>query len=285
MAVSFLKIGVHISISGSIDLAIDRALERGCDTFQIFTRNPRGWAFKDLSEENVKKFTSKLSDSEIAPVVVHMPYLPNLASPKKHIYKKSVDSLIAEVHRCGLLNIPYCVIHLGSHLGTGIEAGYNRVVDACNKALSTIDNDVIILLENTAGTKNSVGGAFEDLQHIISRVEQKSRVAICFDTCHAFSAGYELRERKALVNTLKHLDEVIGLNLLKVVHLNDSKGDLGSHIDRHEHIGLGFIGENGFKIILNNEVIKQLPFILETPIDSRGDDYVNLAKVRELAVK
>lgn len=278
-----MKVGVHVSISGSIDLAIDRALERRCDTFQIFTRNPRGWKFKDLSEDDVKNFTRKLADSGIAPAVAHMPYLPNLASPKEDVYEKSVETLTAEVHRCGLLNIPYLVTHLGSHLGAGMALGYRRIVDAYNKVLSEVENDVIILSENTAGTKNSMGGTFEDIRHIIDGVEQKSRVAVCFDTCHAFAAGYELRNEKALSETLERFDEVVGLDLLKVVHLNDSKRDLGSRIDRHEHIGLGFIGEEGFKTILRNGTIRRLPLILETPVDKRRDDYGNLKKVRELA--
>ncbi|MDH5770490.1 MAG: deoxyribonuclease IV [Candidatus Bathyarchaeota archaeon] len=278
-----MKVGIHVSISGSIDLAIDRALERRCDTFQIFTRNPRGWKFKTLSEDDVKNFTRKLADSGIAPAVSHMPYLPNLASPKEDVYEKSVETLTAEVHRCGLLNIPYLVTHLGSHLGAGMELGYRRIVDACNEALSEVENDVIMLLENTAGTKNSMGGTFKAIRHIIDGVEQKSRVAVCFDTCHAFAAGYDLRNEKALSETLERFDEVIGLDLLRVVHLNDSKGDLGSQIDRHEHIGLGFIGEEGFKTILRNETIRPLPLILETPIDKRRDDYGNLEKVRELA--
>jgi len=164
-----------------------------------------------------------------------------------------------------------------------MEVGYRRIVDACNKALSEAKNDVIILLENTAGTRNSMGGTFEDIRYIIDRVEQKNRIAVCFDTCHAFAAGYELRNEEALNETLEHFDEVLGLELLKAVHLNDSKGDLGSRIDRHEHIGLGFIGEEGFKTILRNEPIRRLPLILETPIDKRRDDYGNLDKVRELA--
>ena len=278
-----MKLGVHVSISGSIDLAIDRALERGCETFQMFTRNPRAWKASSLSEGVAKDFMRKLADSGITPAVAHMPYLPNLASPRKDVYEKSVEMLTAEVDRCGLLNIPYLVTHLGSHLGAGIEAGYRRVVYACNRAFSRVENKVIILLENTAGGKNSMGGTFENMRYIIDRVEQKNRVAVCFDTSHAFASGYDLRSAEALERTLETFDRIIGLDLLKVVHLNDSKGDLGSRIDRHEHIGLGFIGEEGFKAILKNETIRQLPLILETPIDMRRDDYGNLEKVRELA--
>jgi deoxyribonuclease-4 len=278
-----MKLGVHVSISGSIDLAIDRALERGCETFQMFTRNPRAWKANSLSEEVAKDFTRKLADSGITPAVAHMPYLPNLASPKEDVYEKSVEMLTAEVDRCGLLNISYLVTHLGSHLGAGIESGYKRIINACNKALSRVENDVVILLENTAGGKNSMGGTFENMRHIIDRVEQKNRVAICFDTSHAFASGYDLTSAKALYRTLEVFDRAIGLDLLKVVHLNDSRGELGSRIDRHEHIGLGFIGEEGFKAILRNETLRRLPLILETPIDERRNDYGNLEKVRELA--
>jgi len=278
-----MKLGVHVSISGSIDLAVDRSLERRCETFQMFTRNPRAWKARSLSEEVVKDFTRKLADSRITPAVAHMPYLPNLASPKEDVYEKSVEMLTAEVDRCGLLNIPYLVTHLGSHLGAGIEAGYRRVVYACNRALSRVENKAIVLLENTAGGKNSMGGTFENIRYIIDRIEQRNRVAVCFDTSHAFASGYDLRSAEALERTLEVFDRIIGLDLLKVVHLNDSKGDLGSRIDRHEHIGLGFIGEEGFKAILRNETIRRLPLILETPIDMRRDDYGNLEKVRELA--
>jgi len=280
---ALMKLGVHVSISGSIDLAIDRALERGCETFQMFTRNPRAWKTSDLSEGVAKDFTRKLADSGITPAVAHMPYLPNLASSREDVYEKSVEILSAEIDRCGLLNIPYLVTHLGSHLGAGMPAGYGRVVYACNRALSRVENEVIILLENTAGGKNSMGGAFENIRYIIDRVEQKNRVAVCFDTSHAFASGYDLRSVEALERTLEVLDRSIGLDLLKVIHLNDSRGDLGSRIDRHDHIGLGFIGEEGFKAILRNETVRRLPLILETPIDERRDDYGNLEKVRELA--
>ena len=278
-----MRVGLHVSISGSIDLAIDRALDRGCDTFQIFTRNPRGWRFKPLSREEVERFTRKLADSGMDPAVAHMPYLPNLASPKEGVYERSVEALKAEVRRCGLLNIPYLVTHLGSHLGAGVDVGRKRIVDACNDALSEVENDVILLLENTAGTRNSMGSTFEEIRSVIDGIDQEDRVAVCFDTCHAFAAGYDLRTEEALSETLGRFDEVIGLDLLRVVHLNDSKGGLGSRVDRHEHIGLGFIGEEGFKTILRNEMIRRLPLILETPIDRRRDDYGNIRKVRELA--
>jgi len=278
-----LKLGVHVSISGSIDMAVDRAVERECTTFQIFTRNPRGWKFKQLSNDEAKNFIGKLAASGIGPAVAHMPYLPNLASPKKSIYAVSLKTLSAELDRCGRLQIPYLVTHLGSHLGRGMEVGFEKIINACNVALSKVKNNVLLLLENTAGTKNSMGSSFEDIRHIIDRIAPPERVAICFDTCHGFAAGYDLRDAVAVQKTLESFDKILGLRLLKAIHMNDSKGKLGSHIDRHEHIGMGFIGDEGFRAVLHHESLKDLPFILETPIDNRRDDFGNLRKVRELA--
>lgn len=278
-----MKLGVHVSISGSIDIAVDRAVERNCTTFQIFTRNPRGWKFKQLSNEEAKNFVDKLVASGIDPAVAHMPYLPNLASPRKNIYAMSAKTLIAEIDRCGRLEIPYLVTHLGSHLGRGMEMGFERITNACNAALSKVNNNVMLLLENTAGTKNSMGSSFEDIRHIIDNIAARERVGICFDTCHGFAAGYDLRDTEAVQKTLEAFDGILGLQLLKAIHINDSKGKLGSHIDRHEHIGMGFIGDEGFRAILHHQSLKDLPFILETPIDNRRDDFGNLRKVRELA--
>ncbi|VUT27910.1 MAG: endonuclease IV [Candidatus Syntrophoarchaeum sp. GoM_oil] len=278
-----VRVGLHVSIAGSIDKAVDRAVAGGCDTFQIFSRNPRGWRMKELSEPAVEKFIEKIKRSGIYPPVDHMPYLPNLASPKEDVYAKSLDALIAELGRCETLKIPYLVTHLGSHLGSGVEKGYQRVADSINTAFETVENDVMLLLENTAATKNSVGGSFEDIKAIMDRVDIIERVGVCFDTCHAFVAGYEIRTKEDLKSTLEHFDEVVGIEKLKLIHLNDAKADLGSKLDRHEHIGLGYIGEGGFRVILQNPNLKDLPMILETPVDERRDDLGNIRKVRELA--
>ena len=277
------KIGAHLSMAGSIDRAVDRAIEKNCETFQIFTRNPRGWKFKALDEEETEHFVRKLQMSKIDPAFSHMPYLPNLASHDKAIYRKSVETLVAELERAGKLSIRFVVTHLGSHMGAGMEVGFKQIADACNKALSAVQNDVQLLLENTAGTKNSMGGTFEDIRRIISGIDQRSRVGICFDTCHGFAAGYDVRTPEGLKTTLGQIDALIGLDRLKVVHLNDSKGKLGSHMDRHEHIGLGQIGNKGFRVILHNELIRELPLILETPIDNSHNDEWNLRKVRQLS--
>jgi len=274
---------VHVSIAGSIDQAVDRAKEKHCDTFQVFTRNPRGWKFKKLIPDEVTLFRQKLKESMIEPAVAHMPYLPNLSCPMKMIYKKSVKALTVELDRCAMLGMPYLVTHLGSHLGKGRDIGLERLIEAINAAFDSSRGRTMLLLENTAGTKNSMGSSFEDMREILDHVAEKSRVAVCFDTCHAFAAGYDLRDAESVERTVAELGKVVGLDLLKVVHANDSKGKLASRLDRHEHIGMGQIGEQGFRAILHNDVFRKLPLILETPLDRRGTDVTNLRRLRELA--
>ena len=277
-----MRLGLHLSIQGSIDRVVDRAVERNCNTLQMFSRNPRGWHSKKLNPKEVENFKTKLSESGIQPVFIHTPYLLNLASPKDDVYTKSVEALKDELRRAAKLSVPYVVTHLGSHLGHGKSAGFKRIVQAINNSFSTVENNVTLLLENTAGTKNSMGSSFEDIEHIASKIQNRERVGVCFDTSHAFAAGYDLVSRGAVQHTLQRFDEVIGFQKLKLVHLNDSKGGLGSKLDRHEHIGMGKIGENGFRNILQSR-LGQLPLILETPIDRRRTDTENLEKVRELA--
>ncbi|MBS7639830.1 MAG: deoxyribonuclease IV [Candidatus Bathyarchaeia archaeon] len=277
-----MRIGFHMSIQGSIDKAVDRALEIGCNTLQIFTRNPRGWIARPLRETEVNDFIEKVRASDIRPVYGHMPYLPNLASPRDDIYMKSIDTLIIELERCKKLGIPYLVTHLGSHLGYGAKLGLERIIRAIDRAFSVTGEDVMLLLENTAGTRNSVGGSLEDLQHIIERSSYPDKIGVCFDTCHAFAAGYDLRTEETIEEIIRKIDESVGLDRLKLVHLNDSRGDLNSHIDRHEHIGLGKIGEMGFRNILRSK-LASFPLILETPRDNRRSDLENLVKVFDLA--
>jgi deoxyribonuclease IV len=277
-----VKVGVHISIAGSLDRAVDRARAAGCDVFQMFSRSPRGWGFAPLSDETRNAFTGNIRSSGIIPVD-HMPYLPNLASPKPEIYEKSIAALSAELDRCGQLDIPFLVTHLGHHLGDGIAGGRSRVIGAINTALEKSKNNVILLLENTAGEKNSVGSSFEHIRGIMDGLEKNNRIGVCLDTCHAFAAGYELRTETGIEETLVQFEDQIGIKNLRIIHLNDSKGDRGSGLDRHEHIGMGFIGEDGFRRILHHPVLSALPLICETPVDDRRDDVGNIVKVRELA--
>jgi deoxyribonuclease-4 len=278
-----MQIGAHVSISGSIANAVSNAVERKCNAFQIFTRSPRSWFAKELDQEEVNEFKERLASSDIDrfATTAHMPYLPNLSSPDKEGYDKSIKTMIKEVERCNSLGIPYLVTHLGSHRGTGEEKGIKRLVDALNK-VAEVDADVTILLENTAGQKNSVGSNFEQWAEIFSKCKQKNRFGVCFDTCHAFAAGYDLRKKQNVEKTLKDFDKLIGFENLKILHLNDSKGMLNENRDRHEHVGLGQIGEEGMSEIIRIMNKKNIPMILETPIDEKRDDFGNIEKVKSL---
>ncbi len=280
-----LRVGVHVSIGGGIYNAPDRAYERGCTAFQIFTRNPRGWKYSDLKDDEAIKFREKLEayGYERESVATHMPYLPNLSSPDERIYRLSFEALINELDRAGKLGIPYVVIHLGSHMGKGIEAGRRNLVRAVEDALAKVDNDVLILLENMAGQRNSMGSTFEDIAVLLDSISLNDRLGVCFDTAHAFSAGYDLRNREAVENTMKKFEKIIGFKWLKVVHLNDSRAEYAAGRDIHEHIGLGYIGEEGFRHILRDTRIIRHPIILETPVDDRREDVGNIMKVWELA--
>jgi deoxyribonuclease IV len=276
--------GLHISISGGLHKAVERAKDRSCDVFQIFSQSPRSWNSKEISEDDAYEFVSRLGKSGLDLAVDHMPYLPNLASPKDEVYERSIDALTSELMRCQMLRIPYLVSHLGSHLGAGWDKGFKRIVESIEKGLSQADNGVMLLLENTAGTKNSMGGSFEEIATIIDAFDAlRPRLGVCLDTCHLFAAGYELRTPEGLQATLNQYQELIGLERLKLLHINDCRGTMGSHLDRHEHIGLGQIGENGFRLILRHPDLKDLPMILETPIDSRRNDVANLQAARKLA--
>ena len=279
-----MQIGAHVSISGSLDIAIDNAVERECNAFQIFTRNPRSWFAKDLDPVEVKKFKEKLQKSKIDRMATcaHMPYLPNLSSPDEDGYQKSIKSMTQEIERCHELGIPYLVTHLGSHKGSGEENGMRRLVGALNKVAET-NADVIILLENTAGQKNSVGSDFTQLEEIFSKCKPSKKFGICLDTCHAFVAGYDLRTKEDVTKAIKKFDDSIGLKNLKILHLNDSKGELNSNRDRHDHIGLGEIGKEGLGEIVKIMNKNNIPIVLETPIDDIRDDFENIKKAKSLA--
>jgi deoxyribonuclease-4 len=280
-----MQVGLHVSIAGSIDKSVDNAVAMGCSAFQIFTRNPRGWAAKTLSKDDITSFKEKLAASKIDrfATVAHMPYLPNLSSPEDDPFTKSLNSLIDEIKRCSKLGIPYLVAHLGSHKGTGDKKGIEKLVKAFTKAAKETTDDVTILLENTAGQKNSVGSDFEQLASILFQLKPEKRFGVCLDTCHAFAAGYDLRTKKDAILTLEKFGEAIGFERLKIVHLNDSKGEIGCNIDRHEHIGLGQIGEIGLTQVIKFSNSRNIPIILETPIDEKRDDLGNIKKVKELA--
>jgi len=279
-----LRLGVHVSVAGGIDRAVSRAQEKGCDAFQIFSSNPRGWLSSPISRLSAERFVSSLSQSGLFPAVDHMPYLPNLASARDEVYQKSVQALALELDRCRILGISYLITHLGSHLGAGRESGMERIVSALEAALEGESGRTVLLLENSSGTRNSVGSSFQEIASIIDSLPQeKERIGVCLDTCHLHAAGYDLRSSQALGSVLEQFRDCIKMEHLRLIHLNDCRGGLGAHLDRHEHIGLGQIGEEGFRAVLSHPALSGLPMILETPQDSRRDDLGNLETARRLA--
>jgi deoxyribonuclease IV len=284
-----LMIGFHVSIAGGIYESVSNALKIGCTAFQIFTRNPRGWAEKVLNEGDVEIFKAKLNNSGIRPeaIAVHMPYLPNLSAPMSELYTKSVNSLASELRRSAQLGIPNLVVHLGSHMGTGPEKGIEQLVNSIDTAMDQFRSNhnrggVTMLLENSAGQKNSIGSKLEEIGMILDRLPSKY-TGICIDTCHAFAAGYDLRAKDKVSTFVDKLNTTIGLNKLRLIHLNDSKKDLGANADRHEHIGLGKIGSYGIAAILQNKKLNNRPIVMETPKDSIRDERSNLAEALSLS--
>lgn len=274
-----MPLGAQMSIAGGVDKAVLRGWKLGCETIQIFTKNSRQWQARPLSEEEIKFFRLNQEKTGISPVIAHDSYLINLASPEEDLWRRSVAAFVQELARCETLGIPYLVAHPGSHTGAGERTGLRRVAEALEEIRACTEGfHVQVLLENTAGQGTSLGYRFE---HLASLVEDGERLGICFDTCHAFAAGYELRTREGYEETFQELDELIGPHRLKVLHLNDSKGDLGNRVDRHEHIGQGFLGLAPFRMLLNDRRFRNLPMILETPKE-QGMDAENLAILRSL---
>ena len=275
-----VRVGFHVSIAGGISNSVNNAKKLGCTAFQIFTRNPRGWAVNPIPRSEVFSFKNRLAASGIerTSVVVHMPYLPNLSGPPGEFYQRSVKTLKEEMQRCEFLGISYLVIHLGSHMGKGSKSGIDQLINALDTACAhrQYPNGVVVLLENNAGYRNNVGGKLEELRLILDKLNNTERFGLCIDTCHLFASGYDLRTHESVIMVIEKIENIIGVEALKVIHLNDSKGPLGSNLDRHEHIGLGSIGRGGIAAFINHATIKALPIIMETPIDTRRGDEENL---------
>lgn len=275
-------LGAHISISGGIYKAPQRGRELGCDAIQIFTRSQRQWTSKPLTDEDIEKFKENIRKFKIRVAIVHASYLVNLGSPNEETFKKSLNAIIDDAKRAEVLGIGYLVFHPGSHMGSGEDFAIKRIAEGLNKAIEETDGyKVMFLLETTAGQGTNVGYRFEHIARIIDLVDDKSRVGTCLDTAHIFAAGYDISNREKYEKTIELFDEIIGLKTLKVFHLNDSKKELGSRVDRHEHIGKGLIGLDGFRFILNDKRFRDHPMILETP---GAEKYYkeNLAVLRSL---
>ena len=278
-----MLLGVHVSIEGKIYQAIDRAQELGCNTMQIFSRNPQRWRDAALAAPDIEEFKRRREKSKIKLIFVHIPYLINLASPNPRLYKVSIKAYIEDILEAQKLKIDYIVTHMGSHKDTSEQAGIKRLIRALNKILEATKNSRVgILLENTAGSGSWLGYKFTHQRMILGGLKNKERVGLCIDTAHAYLAGYDISTRKGLKLFLDEIEEMVGISLVKLVHLNDTADKLGSHHDRHEHIGKGNIGLEGMKRIINHPKLRGLPFILETPKKAIGDDAMNLNTVKKL---
>ena len=278
-------LGAHVSISGGVDKAPKRGQEIGCDSIQIFTKNQRQWKARPLSEDEIKSFKENLVTYNIRMVVAHDSYLINLGSPDETQYKKSFDAFLDEAARAEALGIPYLVFHPGAHRDYGEKYALKKIAESLNEIIARTENyRLVFLVETTAGQGTNVGYRFEHIAEIIDLVDDKKRVGACFDTAHVFAAGYDIRTREAYEETFDQFDEIVGLDKLKVLHLNDSKKELGSRVDRHEHIGKGLIGIDAFRFIVNDKRFENLPMILETPGGEKGYEE-NLRVLRSLIAK
>jgi deoxyribonuclease-4 len=258
--------GAHVSVEGGLWTAFDRAEEAGCDCIQVFTKNKGAWAAKPLTDDDVKAFRERAKASSVGPIVAHAAYLLNLASPQAALRAKSTEALRVEVERCEWLGIPFLVLHPGSHTESSEEKGLARVVKGLDQVhRSTRGFKTKVLLETSAGQGSSVCHRFAGLGSILGAVKDPERLGICVDTCHIFAAGYELRTAKGYKATIDELDREVGLSRILCIHLNDSKKELGTRVDRHEHLGRGCLGREGLQRIVKDRRFAGVPFIFELP--------------------
>jgi deoxyribonuclease-4 len=280
--------GSHLSISGGMHNALLKGKELGCETVQVFTKNQKQWKCAPLGDGDICEWKAHCKRLKFNHTVSHDSYLINLASPDEGMWRKSVELFVEEVARCEALGIPYLVTHPGAHMGAGEAAGIDRIVAALNVVLDSTPSakGVTVCLEATAGQGSSIGHRLEHLAEILGRVNAPKRFGVCLDTAHLFAAGYDYRGRR-YAGFRKELDQTVGLSRVKVLHLNDSKKDLGTRVDRHDHIGRGFIGLEGFKPWVRDDAFRDVPKILETekgtcPETGRDWDAINLDVLRSL---
>jgi deoxyribonuclease IV len=267
-----MRLGAHMSISGGFEKAVMRGQEVGCEAMQIFTKNSNQWKAKPLTPEESTAFRDACKLAGIAPVIAHSAYLINLAAPDDVLYEKSLQAFLDELQRCESLGIPYLVVHPGAHMGAGEAQGLKRVAAAIDRIhRETADLRAAIALEVTAGQGTALAYKFEHFATILEAVDAPERLSFCLDTCHLFAAGYDFRTRQGYDRMMAAWDDLVGIERIRVMHLNDSKKDLGSRVDRHEHIGQGYIGTKGFEFLLKDHRLAGLPMVLETPKDDDAD--------------
>ncbi|MEO8456928.1 MAG: deoxyribonuclease IV [Chloroflexota bacterium] len=277
-----MRIGAHVRSGGGVDSAIDRALEMGAETIQLFSGSPQAWRRKNYTVKEVDAFKQKTADTGIAPAFIHGLYLVNLASQNPEVLQKSYDALVAEMSAAALIGAKGVIFHLGSHKGAGYEACVDQVVEQAKRVLDATPPEAWLILENSAGMGGAIGSKFDELGKIVREVGG-DRVKVCLDTCHTFAASYDIKTRPGLDDTIKEFDETIGLDRLVAVHANDSKAPLGGGLDRHANIGEGHIGRDGFINILSHPAFADVPFLLEVPgFEDSGPDKQNVEILKEL---
>lgn len=277
-------LGAHMSIAGGVDLAVLRGAEVGCEVIQIFDKSSNQWRAKPLAADEIERFRRFQVEKRVPVAAAHACYLINLASPAEPLWRKSIAAFGEEIDRCDALGVPNLVLHPGSHTGSGEEAGIRRIAQALNRLFAARPGQrVRVLLENSAGMGSSIGHRFEHLRAILDRLDRADRAGVCFDTCHAFAAGYDIRTRGSYERVMKEFDATVSIGQIRLFHLNDCKQPLGCRVDRHEHIGKGHLGKEAFRCLLADPRLRAVPMVLETPKgEDSAEDRANLRALRLL---
>lgn len=278
-----MRIGVHVRRGSNLEEAIRRFAAIGCETIQIFAANPNAWHTSEIKPQVAEELRAVVRELDIHPVVIHTPYLLNLASPDPELQEKSASALADNMHRATVLGAQYVVTHIGSHKGAGVEQGIEQVCRSVSGVLDSVDGNAMLLLENSAGAGNSVGSKFEDLRAILECLSgYHDRLGICLDTAHLWGAGYDISTPEAVERTITEFDTTVGLAHLKVIHMNDTSVELGGKRDRHANIGTGKIGVEGIKALVKHPALSSLVGIIETPPRTRDDDRQDIEILRDL---
>ena len=278
-------LGAHFSIAKGLHNALLEAVAYRCNTLQMFTKNATTWKERILSDEEIRRFRQTSTETGIKVIASHTSYLINLAAVEKKKHTLALNALTHELIRCARLCIPLVVLHPGAHMGKGEEAGMMQITESINTLLDrTSDMRTRLLLETTAGQGSGLGHSFDQLAWMLKRIKHRERIGVCLDTCHIFAAGYDIRTKETYRNTIKQFDSLIGIEQICLIHLNDSKKDLGSRVDRHTHIGAGCIGLEAFSFIMNDKRFSGIPKIIETEKGQKGKDWdkINLERLRGL---
>ena len=284
---SGMKIGAHMSVAGGLHLAVNRAADSGFNCLQLFTQSPRLWKSKLITQKEIDLFIEEREKHKLKCVVVHAPYLPNLASPDKSILQKSSETVLRDLKIADAINADYYVLHPGSHKKTDIDSGINRLANSLCNIFHQYTPNLTFLLETMPGAGSIIGSTFAELAMIIKKVHEKVpdvKMGVCLDTAHIFAAGYDIRNENELNKLVKEIDKSIGRKAIKIIHSNDSHEPLGSKKDRHNHIGKGEIGTKGFKNMMNISFFRKIPWILETPKSDDDSDIKNRKKLEKIFV-